>query len=230
MRIFSLALFFLFFFTYSPVRSQNIIDQDLVLKSLRTQIPEGWVMEAKGNRIVFMRKDSVWTKSVNKINKDAVAHKPNAEERMASFKKEGKRAQCMLSYRYEPLWTKSALKKAQEQNKKVFETVAKLPAKYKIEALLDSGKTKNGTDAYIPKTDADKVQVGKYETERNKLMSSLVAVPFLNTEKYSLFADTSSGYEDAFTDVYPEQASMEWYKIQNTVTSICGMRSDQPGQ
>jgi hypothetical protein len=46
-------------------------------------------------------------------------------------------------------------------------------------------------------------------------------VPFLQTEKYSLFPDVTSGVEDATTDVYPERATTELYKVQNMVNDIC---------
>jgi hypothetical protein len=87
--------------------------------------------------------------------------------------------------------------------------------------LYDSVRSEKGGDYYLPKTDADKEQVKKYQEEKSRLLKSIIQVPFLQTEKFSLFPDQSSGAEDATTDVYPEQATSELYKIRNTVTEVC---------
>jgi hypothetical protein len=201
--------------------AQGIIDQDAVLKNIRSQIPEGWTAETKDKKLVFSRKDSVWVKHVNKINRPVNAVKLNAEQRAASFKKEGKRTKSIVSYRLEPKWSAAALKKAEDQNKKTFGLIFKLPAKFKIEALYDSVASEKGSDVYIAKTTEDKSQIKKFEEERDKLMKQVIALPYLQSEKFSLFPDASSGAEDAYTDVYPEQASMELYKIQNIVNELC---------
>jgi hypothetical protein len=219
------ALIFLFSFLFVlPVtHAQNMIDQDAVLKNLRNQLPEGWVLEIKDKRIIFSRKDSIWTKHVNHNNQlmNAAAKKMNADERVASFKKEGRKAKAMISFRTEPRWSAQSTKKAEEQNKKAFGQIAKLPEKYKIEALYDSVLSEKGGEQYTPKTDADRAQIKKFADERDKLLKSIIQVPFLQTEHYSLFPDLSSGVEDASTDVYPEQASTELYKVQNMVNDIC---------
>jgi hypothetical protein len=199
--------------------AQNPIDQDAVLKNLRSQLPEGWTMEAKDKRIVFSRKDSVWIRHVNKMNQQV--KKTNVDERISSFKKEGKKTKAMISFRLEPRWTPQATRKAEEQNKKAFNQISKLPEKYKIEALYDSILSEKGGEHYTPKTDNDKEQIKKFEEERAKILASVIKVPFLQSEKYSLFPDITSGVEDAYTDVYPEQATSELYKVQNMVNDIC---------
>jgi len=206
------------------IQAQNTIDQDAVLSSMRKQMPDGWTIETKGKRLVLSRKDSIWVKHVNHMNEQAKMSKPNAEQRVASFKKEGKRAKAMISYRMEPKWSTEALKKAEEQNKKIFAQDFKLPAKYKIEALYDSVLSEKAGDVYIGKTDDDRAQIKKYQEEHAKLMQSVVALPYLQSEHFSLFPDTCTGSEDAFTDVYPEEASMETYKVQSMVTIICKIK------
>jgi hypothetical protein len=215
------ALLFLFslLFILPPVHAQNLTDQDAVLKNLRSQLPEGWSIEMKDKRIVFSRKDSIWTKHVNRTNQPA--KKMNTEERIASFKKEGRKTKAMISFRAEPRWSAQNTKKAEEQNKKAFGLIAKLPEKYKIEALYDSILSEKGGEQYTAKTDADRIQIKKFAEERDRLLKSIIQVPFLQTEKYSLFPDISSGVEDAYTDVYPEQATTELYKVQNMVNDIC---------
>ncbi len=213
-------LFCLFFATIS-LHAQNAIEQDAILSKMRSQMPEGWTIETKDKRLVFFRKDSVWIKHVNKINAQVNSTKPNAEQRIASFKKEGKKTRAMLSYRLEPKWSAETLKKAEDQNKKIFAQIFKLPAKFKIEALYDSVLSEKAGDMYIAKTDEDRAQIKKYEEERAKLLKSVVVLPYLQSEKFNLFTDSFSGTEDAFTDVYPEQASTEWYKVQNMVTELC---------
>jgi hypothetical protein len=196
-------------------------DGDAVLKNLRSQMPDGWVMEMKDKHLVFYRKDSVWTKAVNKINQQPNLKKPNAEERLASFKKEGKRTRAMVSYRVDTKWSLKAIKTAEDQNKKTYMQIARLPAKFKIEALYDSIRSEKGGDYFNAKTDTDKEQVKKYTEEKSRLLKNIVQVPFLQTEKYSLFPDICTGAEDAMTDVYPETATSELYKIRNTVTEVC---------
>ena len=208
----------------SGTRAQSIIDQDQVLKNLRSQLPEGWTLEAREKRIVFSRKDSIWVKHVNKNNQQANVKKMNADERVASFKKEGKKAKAMISFRMEPKWTAQSIKKAEEQNKKAFAQIAKLPEKLKIENLYDSVLSEKEGEHYTAKTDADRAQLKKFNEERDKLLKSVIQVPFLQTEKYSLFTDISSGVEDATTDIYPEQASSELYKIQNMVNEVCKIK------
>lgn len=210
-----------FVLIFSAIHTQNACAQDAVFSNIRSQLPEGWVMETKDKRLIFSRKDSIWIKHVNKMNQQAGSSKLNAEQRIASFKKDGKRAKAMLSYRLEPKWSEEALKKAEAQNKKIFAQIAKLPAKYKIEALYDSILSEKGTEMYIGKTSEDKAQIKKYEEDRDKLLKNITALPFLQSEKFSLFPDIFSGSEDAYTDVYPEQASTEWFKVQNTVTELC---------
>ncbi|HEV7232229.1 MAG TPA: hypothetical protein VGO45_12910 [Bacteroidia bacterium] len=223
MRQLILAVYFIFAGLIT-VSAQNPFEQDAILKSIRSQLPEGWTAEVrdKEKRIVFARMDSVWTKHVNHLAPNA--KKPNAEERIASFKKEGKKVKSQLSYRLETRWSADAIRKAEEQNRKTFNQIAKLPAKYKIEALFDSIRSEKGGEYYTAKTEADKAQIKKYEDDKARLLRSVIAVPFLQTEKYSLFPDTSSGYEDATTDVYPEQASFEWFKVQTMVVDMCRLK------
>jgi hypothetical protein len=220
MRKFHFTIICLFLCSFST-RAQNIIEQDAVLKSFRSQIPEGWTVETKEKKLVFSRKDSIWVKYVNKNNQQAGPNKVSAEQRIAGFKKEGKRTKAMVSYRLEPKWSAEALKKAEEQNKKTFAQIFKLPAKFKIEALYDSVLSEKAGDIYIAKTADEKNQIKKYEEERARLLKGVVALPYLQSEKFSLFPDASSGSEDALTDVYPEQASMDLYKIQNMVNELC---------
>ena len=208
----------------SGTHAQSIIDQDQVLKNLRSQLPEGWTLEAREKRIVFSRKDSIWVKHVNKNNQQANVKKMNADERVASFKKDGKKAKAMISFRMETKWTAQSIKKAEDQNKKVFAQIAKLPEKFKIENLYDSVLSEKEGEHYTAKTDADRAQLKKFSEERDKLLKSVIQVPFLQTEKYSLFTDISSGVEDATTDIYPEQASSELYKIQNMVNEVCKIK------
>jgi hypothetical protein len=217
----SLLILFSLLFIHTASFSQSIIEQDAVLKNVRSQLPEGWTIDISGKRLIFSRKDSIWIKHVNKNNQQASPKKTNADERNALFRKEGKRTKAMISFRMEPKWTGQAMKKAGEQNKKSFAQIARLPEKYKIEGLYDSVLSEKGGEHYTAKTDADRSQIKKYEEERDKLLKSIVQVPFLETEKYSLFPDISSGMEDAMTDVYPEQATSELYKVQNMVNDIC---------
>jgi hypothetical protein len=215
MRQFLRFSYCLFFFCFQA-QAQSILDQDVVLRQIKAQLPEGWTMELKEKRLILSRNDSVWSKKISRNPK-----KMNADERIASFKKEGKKVKTMLSFRFEARWSKDALKKAEDQNRKTFNQIAKLPTKYKIEALYDSAGSEKGIDLYLPKTSEDKENVRKFEEERTKLLKSVIAVPFLHTEKFSLFPDAFTGTEDTFTDIYPEQASMEWYKVQNSVTTLC---------
>jgi|GEM_PF-1401993 hypothetical protein len=198
------------------------IETDAVLKTLRSQLPDGWVMEMKDKHLVFYRKDSVWVKhTVNKMNQPAGMKKLSEEERIASFKKEGHRTRVSVTYRTDTKWSAQAIKKSEEQNKKTFAQIARLPEKFKIENLYDSILSEKGGEYYVPKTDADKEQIKKYQEEKNRLLKTIVQVPFLQTEKLCLFLDTCTGGEDATTDVYPEQASSELYKIRNTVMEVC---------
>ncbi|MFI5150349.1 MAG: hypothetical protein ACHQRM_11500 [Bacteroidia bacterium] len=215
-----LLISFLFLAFLQPAVAQTI-ESDAVLKNIRSQVPEGWVMELKDKKLVIYRKDSVWTKSVNKMNMQAQIKKMNAEERAANFKKTGKRTRAMISYRLDTKWTLKAIKAAEDQNKKTYMQVSRLPAKFKIETLYDSILSEKGGDFYIAKTNEDKVQIKNYEAEKARLLKNIVQVPFLQTEKYSLFPDICTGAEDAFTDVYPEQATSELYKIRNSVTEVC---------
>ena len=219
-----LLLFSVILLVTMPVYAQNTVDQDAVLKNIRTQLPEGWTAEAKDKKIVFSRTDSVWTRKINP-NPGPNAKKLNKEERIASFKKEGRKAKTMLSYRLDLKWSADAIKKAEDQNRKTFHQISKLPAKFKIEALFDSVRSEKGGDYYTGKTPADKEQIKKFEDERNRLLKSVVQVPFLQSEKYSLYPDSSSGYEDATTDIYPEQASFEWFKVQSIVTDLCKLKT-----
>ncbi len=201
--------------------SQSLVDQDAVLKELRTQLPAGWIEEATDKNLVFFRKDSIWIRYVNHINEQANPKKTNADERNAVIRKEGKHTRALISYRMEPRWPAPSIKKAEDQNRKTFAQIAKLPEKYKIESLYDTLWSSKGEEHYSPKTDADKLSIKKFGEERDKLLKTVILVPFLQTEKYSLFPDGSSGMEDGMSDVYPEQATTEIYKVQNMVSDVC---------
>jgi hypothetical protein len=218
-----IAFICLFCISVSSYNAQNPFEQDAVLKNIKAQLPEGWTAEVRDKRIVFLRLDSVWTKKVNHTV-TANTKKLNNEEKIASFKKEGHKARTMLSYRFDTRWSADAIKKAEDQNRKLFHQVSKLPAKFKIEALFDSVRSEKGGEYYSGKTEADKEKIKKYDEEKARLMKSVVQVPFLQSEKYSLFPDASSGYEDAVTDIYPEQASFEWFKVQSIVTDLCKLK------
>jgi hypothetical protein len=218
-----IAVICLFLMSLSSYNAQNPFEQDAVLKNIKSQLPEGWTAETRDKRVVFLRIDSIWGKKVNHTVTPNTKKQSN-EEKIASFKKEGHKTRTMLSYRLDTRWSPDAIKKAEDQNRKLFHQVAKLPAKFRIEALFDSLRSEKGGEFYTGKTEADKEQIRKYEEEKARLMKAVVQVPFLQSEKFSLFPDLSSGYEDAATDIYPEQASFEWFKVQAMVTDLCKLK------
>lgn len=201
----------------SGVKAQQSEEEtDNILLNIRSKIPANWNYVKTSSRIHLIRNDSIYILNENRIK----APKENRDVLNQRIQKYGQRCISKIIYRYEARWSKEDLKKANEHNSKLSKEIKKLPSKYNIEHLYNKSLSSKKGDVYTPTNDAEKIRVSKYEKEYKELMSKIIEVPTIHTEYYSLFVDEIQGRNDNNHVVFPEEASLEVYRILILVSEL----------
>ena len=161
--------------------------------------------------------DSIYILLENRIN----APSEPAEKLAERIQKFGTMGVAKIIYRYEPKWTKEAIEKVKKNNAYILEQIQNLPQKYNIQHLYDKSLSTKNKNIYVPTNEKEAETIKKFEKEYNELNSKLIEVPFIHTQKYSLFLENIEGCNDENHVVYPQEASLEVYSILVLIRELC---------
>ena len=190
---------------------------DATLGRLRAQLPQGWSMALTEGELTLVRAAKVHALFQNMIN--APTSMESEEEVERRVVANGREVECKLVYRVEPRWGPERRQQARDANAALFAQLEALPAKMGVAALRH--RLFKGDEVFDPKTEDDKKRVAEYLQERKKLEEGVVALPELDTDRFSLFPKERSGVSDVYTLVAPAKASQEAYQVENRLRELC---------
>ncbi|MFA5783139.1 MAG: hypothetical protein WC868_12805 [Bacteroidales bacterium] len=194
--------------------------EDSILNKIITSIPKGWIVSTKNGEIIFEKTDSVLILNEDRYNTQNI-NKTKAE-RIERIKTHGIKGKSRLVLKYENRWTYEKILTVKNTNTYVYQEIKKLPEKYKIANLYDKTLSSRETAIYTGVTQKEKDQISKYEKEKKELLSNTIVLPNYNTEKYSFFTKSMSGYNDNTHDIYPEEASLQLFQILTLFIEYAG--------
>jgi len=219
MKNYSKYFIFIFLILITFSAKDTIMDNDKIIKEIKSKIPKNWKIITDKDMLIFERNGTVWSLFENQISQPMSFE--TEEERAERIKKYGTKTKTQVIYRYEDKWSSKQLKDAYTNNDAIYKKISGLMDKYKIRHLYDEMLSAKGDEYFIEGTPAENKRIEEYKTEKQKLESQIINIPQYNTEKYSLFLMEGSGYNDSFHIVYPFEASEEAYMIINLVSQKC---------
>jgi len=191
---------------------------DGIINIIIEYLPKGWTFRESNGFFIIQRADSILVLNENTLNMP-VEKKELKDNRII---KNGKKTVGKIIIRYEDKWDFLKFQEASLNNSTVYNEISLLPAKMGITQLKDAKLSAKGNTVYTPQTDQDKLKIEKYYTERKKLENKIVKTPDNSTQKYSLFIVSKSGCNDDSHIIYPDEASVELYKIISFINEISG--------
>jgi len=220
------ATFIIFYSEISKVSAQASEEEivttgyrsDGIINIIIEYLPKGWTFRESNGFFIIQRTDSILVINENTLNVP-VEKKEAKNNRII---KNGKKAVGKIIIRYEDKWDFLKFQEASLNNSSVYNEISLLPEKIGISQLKDTKLSAKGNTVYTPQNDQDKAKIEKYYSERKKLENKIVKTPDNNTQKYSLFIVSKSGCNDDSHIVYPDEASVELYRIISFINEICG--------
>lgn len=191
------------------------IENDFFIESIKRKLPKNWTVKIEDNKLIFERKGEIWIKQENKIN--APINPKKEKDSLESFKKNGIKAKCQMTLRFEKRNSIDIYFNKIKENITTRDSINKLPSKYNIDKLIDPNLSRKGEPFYIPKTDEEKIRIDQYYKEKFELEKKLNLFPHFYIENFILYLDNATGLQDEFHSVYPEKASEELYSILEMV-------------
>ena len=224
--ILSIATLIIFFSGISKVNAQASEEEivttgyrsDGIINIIIQYLPKGWTFRESNGFFIIQRKDSILVLDENTLNVPV----EKMEAKNNRIIKSGKKTVGKIIIRYEDKWDFLKFQEASLSNSSVYNEIRLLPEKMGISQLKDPKLSTKGNTVYTPVTEQDKIKIEKYYSERKKLENKIVKTPDNNTQKYSLFIVSKSGCNDESHIVYPDEASVELYKIISFINEICG--------
>lgn len=199
------------------------IDEDAVLKEVRTSLPANWSLVAeKDGALVLRRNEPVWVLMENRIN--APPGHESDEELAERIRKAGRETPCEIVFRTEKKWSEEKLRQAQADDERLREAIAKLPEKHKITHLRNPGLSRKGEDVYVGKGPEEAQRISAWALEKSDLEAKRILLPDCASEKYSLFLVSRSGAEDEFHLVAPRAGSEELAAVERRMGEVCGRK------
>jgi len=200
-----------FSYTQNSDSTSLSFNEDSILKKIITLLPEGWNSSIKKDSLIFERLDTTWILAKNQS--DSSNKQETRTEKNERIKKNGVITKSHIILKYEPKWNYEKKLSVKNCNTVLSQEIQKLPGKYNIVQLYNSTLSTRGNPVYTGITPKEKNQIAKYENEKNELQSKIVTLPDYNSEKYSFFIKSMSGYNDNTHDIYPEEASLQFFQI-----------------
>jgi hypothetical protein len=208
---------FFFFFVFSSfcVQSQtsdSIFDYktDQILSKILKSLPKGWTFYEQKGELIIEKNDSIVIAEKAQIG--VAANKKVSQDSVLKY---GYKSKSRIIYKYSTRWTYEQTLNANSNNTKIYQQIKELPTKYKITNLFDKGKSSRNKNVYTGKTDEEKKIILQYEKEKGLLTSKLILIPNYHTDNYSLFLLSTSGVNNNFVTVYPNEASLQLNDILN---------------
>jgi len=203
---------------------QSTFADDSILQRLSDSLPKGWAMVIQGNQLIISAKDSVWERWDYKANQPLLPRdwkSPTEEETKQLFIKEGHKVLSGLIFKLAPRWSAAEIDSAEAKDSIINDQVKKLLKKYNVFTFPDE-KTPYRTP--LPKSREEKKRIDKFKDESGKLLATLVKVPRLHSQKYSLFEVSETGITTWFISTWPPKAEEECSKIDSLIDDILYMR------
>lgn len=213
----ALLLMVIFFILHNVSYSQNAdtsllqMYNDTILKKIFEFIPKGWAISVNNDQLVFERADSVLILTEDRYNDQNL--KKTKFEKTERIKSLGKKGKSRIVLRFENIWSPEKILAGKNVASFIYQDLKKLPAKYGITNLYDTTLSTRENSVYTGVSEKEKKQVEKYEKAKKELLLNFVQLPNFNTEKYSFFITSKSGFNDNTHSIYPEEASSELYQI-----------------
>ncbi len=199
--------------------SKFLYENDSIIKRFVKVLPSSWTFSASDSTIIISKNDSVII-AARKLLHFAGGKGKGIALPLDTILKYGHKGKSEIIYKYEPRWTDEQKLSAQSNNNEISQQIDALPGKYGITYLLDKSKSSDRNNVYTGHN-ANEIQlVKKFETEKNQLLSKMIALPTNNTVKYSFFFKSISGYNDNNNLVYPLEAYQQFYDLRSLFNQL----------
>ncbi|MEI7597505.1 MAG: hypothetical protein WCK02_17285 [Bacteroidota bacterium] len=218
-KIIVLAILILPLMVKAQKNSSEIIKNDATLSLINSALPKAWVMSIENNIMIVERLDSVKIVMGNRF--DSPLSKMPKPEREGLIKSQGYSAKSRIIYRIDSLWDINKIIEAKSNNDAIYAKYRELPEKHKIADLKKMGG-RNSKAVYQPRNEADIKNIKAYEEEKTALENKLIKLPNFSTKNYSVFFISHEGFDDDNHFVFPEQASIDLFSIENLFRELCG--------